>query len=52
MAPEKAMIKDETKIVMSSHTFYIRPISKNIEGFEKSPHVQIFKGLILSTSVV
>lgn len=35
MAPEKAMIKEETKIVISSHTLYICPVSKNIAGFEK-----------------
>jgi short-subunit dehydrogenase involved in D-alanine esterification of teichoic acids len=34
MAPEKAMIKEETKIVINSHTVYIRPISKDIESFE------------------
>ena len=35
IAPEKAMIKEETKIVISSHTVYIRPASKQIESFEK-----------------
>ena len=37
MAPEKAMIKDDTKIVISSHTVYIRPISKMIESLEQLP---------------
>jgi hypothetical protein len=37
MAPEKAMIKEEAKIVTSSQTVYICPVSKNIEGFEKFP---------------
>ena len=34
IAPEKAMIKEETKIVISSHTVYICPVSRNIASFE------------------
>ena len=35
IAPEKAMIKEETKIVISSHTVYMSPIPKNIESSDK-----------------
>jgi hypothetical protein len=28
IAPEKAMIKEDTKIVISSHTVYVRPVMK------------------------
>jgi hypothetical protein len=34
IAPENAMIKEETKIVISSHTVYMSPIPKNIESSE------------------
>src|SRR5271157_2441443 len=34
IAPEKAMIKEETKIVISSHTVYIRPIQRILRALK------------------